>query len=273
MKNLLIVFILAGCLAPEKSSQVKTNSNPAACVINDTKAVFTKAVGNLAPPKINKTAKGLEFDFRGQDIVQSANNFCKNNKCFLNFKKNVRAVGNIPVGIGNTAVVVFEQNKLLKGCRRSVTFFGKFKQDVLPVCIGNVLSANSTFTVGMENTPGRGSSGSVSATAGVGGRVGPVFAEGQLGGKVALNLPENKMPKISAKMVCAGKAFCNFPFFKSYIEINSKGMRISPYAEINVTDTKAGKLSFINREDLGGTKVYKWKNIKKKCGGALCKAP
>ena len=104
---------------------------------------------------------------------------------------------------------------MTKGCKRSVLFFGKFKQDVLPVCIGNVLSANSTFTVGMQNTPGKGSSGSVSATAGVGGKVGSVMAEGQVGAKIDVDLPKNKVPKISAKMVCGGKVFVIFLFSKA----------------------------------------------------------
>ncbi len=273
MKNLLIIFTLVSCMPAEKSSQIKANNNPMACVVNDTRTVFTKAASSIVPPKLNKTAKGLEFDFRGRDIVQGAKNFCKDNKCFLNFKKNVKAVGNLPVGIGNTALVVFEQSKMAKGCKRSVTFFGRFRQDVLPVCIGEVLSASSTISVGIQNTPGLGSSGSVSAAAAVGGKVGPVIAEGQVGANVKVKLPENRLPRISAKMICAGKALCNLPFFKSYVELDSHGLKISPYAEINVTDSKAGKISFVNREDLGGTKQFKWKDIKKKCGGAICKAP
>ena len=62
-------------------------------------------------------------------LQQGAETFCKNNKCLIS--KISGAVGKLPVGIGNTVPVIFEQNKMTKGCKRSVLFFGKFKQDVL----------------------------------------------------------------------------------------------------------------------------------------------
>ena len=36
---------------------------------------------------------------------------------------------------------------------------------------------------------------------------------------------------------------------------------------------QAGRIGFVNREDLGGNREFKWKDIKKKCGGAICRAP
>ena len=47
--------------------------------------------------------------------------------------------------------------------------------------------------------------------------MGSVMAEGQVGAKIDVNLPKNKVPKISAKMYVVVKAFRDFPFFKSYV--------------------------------------------------------
>ena len=65
-------------------------------------------------------------------------------------------------------------------------------------------------------------------------------------------------------MTCDGKAFCDLPFLKMRALVDREGIEIEPWAQVNVADTKVGTVSVINREDLGGVKKYKWKDIKKR---------
>ena len=273
MKRILLGLFLVSCLPNNEASNLQASRrNPAACVLNKAKTELSKIQNGFKLPPVPQGKKAINFNFKADNIVQGAKNFCKDGKCVLNFRKNVRLTSKVPVGVGNSAVVFFEQNKMHKGCKRSVTFFGRFGNAGPQVCIGNILKTSSTVVVGASHTPGQGVKSNVSVTGNLGGKVGPVVAEATVGGKVNASFEPGKAPSISAKMTCDGKAFCDLPFLKMRALVDREGIEIEPWAQVNVADTKVGTVSVINREDLGGVKKYKWKDIKQNCGAALCTA-
>ena len=85
MRNFVFTLLMMSCIPVSEDSETAAAQAPQACVINDTKALFTKVAKKVTPPRLNKTPNGLEFDFRGEDIAQSANNYCKNN-LFIQFR-------------------------------------------------------------------------------------------------------------------------------------------------------------------------------------------